>query len=124
MNFCNQCNNMFYIKIHDDDCNQITYYCRNCGNTDNSLMNTGKCIIKEVINNSTNNQISLINKYTKLDNTLPRINNIKCPNETCISNTAEFDIDDREIIYIRYDNINMKYVYLCSHCDNTWKVEK
>jgi DNA-directed RNA polymerase subunit M/transcription elongation factor TFIIS len=29
----------------------------------------------------------------------------------------------REVIYIRYDDINMKYVYLCVHCDTTWKTD-
>ena len=29
----------------------------------------------------------------------------------------------REIIYIRYDDTNMKYVYLCSTCDIVWKTE-
>jgi DNA-directed RNA polymerase subunit M/transcription elongation factor TFIIS len=29
----------------------------------------------------------------------------------------------REIIYIRYDDINMKYVYLCVHCDTMWKTD-
>jgi len=31
--------------------------------------------------------------------------------------------NDREVIYIRYDDINMKYVYLCVHCDTTWKTD-
>ena len=30
---------------------------------------------------------------------------------------------EREVIYIRYDDINMKYVYLCVHCDTTWKTD-
>ena len=31
--------------------------------------------------------------------------------------------NNREVIYIRYDDINMKYVYLCVHCDTTWKTD-
>ena len=27
----------------------------------------------------------------------------------------------REIIYIRYDDVNMKYVYMCSECSVIWK---
>ena len=65
-----------------------------------------------------------INEYTKLDITLPRINYIKCPNESCTSNKDDFDTDNREILYIRYDNVNMKYVYLCTHCDYNWTTEK
>ena len=62
----------------------------------------------------------IINKYTKLDPTLPRINNILCPNSECSTNK---DNTEREIIYIRYDDANMKYVYLCSTCDTVWKTE-
>jgi DNA-directed RNA polymerase subunit M/transcription elongation factor TFIIS len=32
-------------------------------------------------------------------------------------------VNNREVIYIRYDDINMKYVYLCVHCDTTWKTD-
>jgi aspartate carbamoyltransferase regulatory subunit len=55
-----------------------------------------------------------------MDPTLPRINNILCPNAECKTNTEDVP---REIIYIRYDNVNMKYVYLCSECDVVWKTE-
>jgi aspartate carbamoyltransferase regulatory subunit len=46
---------------------------------------------------------------------------MKCPNETCITNNSEFDTKKREIIFIRYDDTQMKYLYLCSHCDCIWK---
>ena len=29
-----------------------------------------------------------------------------------------------EIIYIRYDDTNMKYIYLCSDCDTVWKTSE
>ena len=28
---------------------------------------------------------------------------------------------EHEIIYLRYDDIGMKYVYLCTSCDHSWK---
>lgn len=124
MKFCSTCSNMYYIKLEGENCDQISYYCRNCGNTNNDLLGKGKCILKENITKNENKFNISINKYTKLDNTLPRINYIKCPNEKCISNADEFDLVNREIIYIRYDHINMKYMYLCSHCDFTWNTEK
>ena len=124
MHFCDKCDNMFYIKLETVDCNKITYYCRNCGNTNDELLDLGKCILKEKISNNENKYNMFINNYTKLDNTLPRLNYIKCPNETCKSNKQEFDINNREIISIRYDDTNMKYLYLCSHCDYTWNTEK
>ena len=36
---------------------------------------------------------------------------------------AEPKINNREVIYIRYDDTNMKYVYLCAHCDTTWRTD-
>jgi len=29
----------------------------------------------------------------------------------------------REVLYIRYDDVNMKYVYVCVHCNTTWKTD-
>lgn len=124
MDFCNNCNNLYYIKLDDDNNDNIVYYCRNCGNTDNDLLKGKKCVLKESINKTDNKFDKIINKYTKYDPTLPRINYIKCPNEGCDSNTDKFDISKREIIYVRYDNKNMKYIYLCSHCDYVWNTEK
>tara|TARA_B110001450_G_C17667896_1_gene500485 strand:- start:3435 stop:3782 length:348 start_codon:yes stop_codon:yes gene_type:complete len=115
---------MYYIKLENENCDKIIHYCRNCGNSDDNLVDVNKCILKENINKQENKFNINVNKYTKLDNTLPRINYIKCPNESCVSNGHDFDIDIREIIYIRYDNISMRYLYLCSHCDYVWKTNK
>jgi hypothetical protein len=27
----------------------------------------------------------------------------------------------KEVIYIKYDNINMKYLYICANCGTSWK---
>jgi len=29
-----------------------------------------------------------------------------------------------EIIYVRYDDTNLKYVYLCAKCDKVWNTEQ
>ena len=55
-----------------------------------------------------------------------------CPNSECKTNKHEQKDEEensiggggREILYIRYDEINMKYVYLCSTCDTVWKTEE
>jgi DNA-directed RNA polymerase subunit M/transcription elongation factor TFIIS len=121
MDFCTNCNNMYYIKLENEDCDKIVYYCRNCGTTDDALVNVNKCILRENINVSEDKFNIHINKYTKLDITLPRINYIKCPNELCQTNESGFDSKKKEIIFMRYDDTRMKYLYLCSHCDFIWK---
>ena len=62
-----------------------------------------------------------INEYTKLDPTLPRRNNIPCPNNECDSHKKG---KNSEVIYLRYDDTNMKYIYLCCKCDNSWTTHK
>ena len=121
MNFCTNCDNMYYIKLEEEECDKIVYYCRNCGNVDDKILDVNKCILEENINKTEDKYNVHINKYTKLDITLPRINYIKCPNTLCETNKDDFDSSKKEIIYIRYDNTAMKYLYLCSHCDFTWK---
>ena len=118
MHFCTNCQNMYYIRINPEDENTLVYYCRKCGNEDTSLTVDTVCVLKTQIKQNEQSFSHIINKYTKLDPTLPRINKILCPNADCETNTKD---TPREIIYIRYDNTQMSYVYLCSTCDTVWK---
>ena len=121
MHFCSNCSNMYYIRINSDDPNKLVYYCRKCGNEDKLLAIENVCVSKTQIKKSEQSFSHIINKYTKLDPTLPRVNNVLCPNPDCLTNTQD---TPREIIYIRYDDTNMKYVYLCSTCDTVWKTNE
>jgi DNA-directed RNA polymerase subunit M/transcription elongation factor TFIIS len=119
MLFCSNCDNMYYIRINSDNPNSLVYYCRKCGNEDKLLSGDNICVSKTQIKKTEQSFNHIINKYTKLDPTLPRINTILCPNADCPTNTNDVP---RETIYIRYDDVNMKYVYLCCICDNVWKI--
>jgi DNA-directed RNA polymerase subunit M/transcription elongation factor TFIIS len=125
MHFCDKCGNMYYIRIDDKKENNIIYYCRKCGNENKELGNNMKniCVSKTHVNTSTTSYKNVINQFTKLDPTLPRINNINCPNDKCKSNleSTETEFQKKEIIFLRYDDNNMKYIYLCACCDNIWK---
>jgi DNA-directed RNA polymerase subunit M/transcription elongation factor TFIIS len=121
MHFCSNCKNMYYIKLSDTDNNELVYYCRNCGNNDKLLHSENICVSKVKLNHNSQKMNLFINNFTKLDPTLPRSNTIKCPHEECITNTKDYDDANREVIFIRYDDVNMKYIYLCCKCDFTWK---
>jgi len=121
MHFCSNCSNMYYIRINADDSNKLIYYCRKCGNEDTTITSSNICVSKTQIKKTEQSFNHIINKYTKFDPTLPRINNILCPNADCPTNTKN---KEREIIYIRYDEVNMKYVYLCSDCDSIWQIKE
>ena len=142
MHFCNVCSNMYYIRIDAENTNKLIYYCRNCGNEDNLLTNENTTVSKTQLKKSEQSFSHIINKYTKLDPTLPRVNNVLCPNSECLTNRKHGKSEDdkkkseetddmvgggkepREILYIRYDDVNMKYVYLCSTCDTVWKTDE
>jgi len=118
MEFCDVCENMLYLTIRNetDDDHTLWRKCNKCGNEIEldgiSVVSTMSFISKEQYSN-------VINKFTKFDPTLPRIS-IPCPNKECKYHTA----DSTDIIYVRYDNEALKYVYLCPLCDTIWKPEK
>ena len=113
MEFCSSCENMLYIKIDNEDENKLSFYCRKCGFVDQKVNNI--CILKNDYKEHSAKIDHLVNEYTKLDPTLPHIDNIKCPNADCT-------VEKNDVIYIRYDENNMKYLYICVHCDHIWKI--
>jgi len=123
MHFCSSCQNMYYIRVDGENPNKLVYYCRNCGNEDTTLNVENVSVSKIQLSKGEQKFAHIINKYTKLDPTLPRVSKILCPNADCETNAHGKDKKDREIIYIRYDDVNMKYVYLCSTCDTVWKTD-
>lgn len=127
MHFCKVCDNMYYIRLGEYDSdndmsykNKLIYYCRKCGDEDTIITKDNICVSKMVLKKTEQKYDHLINKYTKLDPTLPRITNIKCPCDKCPSKENP---ELNEIITMRYDDANMKYVYLCVNCDYIWKMD-
>jgi DNA-directed RNA polymerase subunit M/transcription elongation factor TFIIS len=135
MKFCSQCDNMYYIGISIEDSNKLNYYCRNCKHTDDTIAEEGVCVLNTQLRMGEQKFNHIINQYTKLDPTLPRIYNIKCPNMECRTNhSGRIDGEEtkspdpstspNEVIYIRYDDANLKYLYICVECDTTWKTNE
>jgi DNA-directed RNA polymerase subunit M/transcription elongation factor TFIIS len=122
MHFCTKCHNMYYLKINNEvNANELIYYCRNCGHEDQVLSSENICVSRTDVNIGKKTYEQIVNEFTKLDPTLPRTTTIKCPNQDCLSNK---DKSDSEVIYLRYDDKNMKYIYLCSICDTLWKTDE
>lgn len=149
MHFCTDCGNMYYIRLTDT--NGIVYYCRNCGHEDETVTIDDVVVSHTSLKSGKNQYAHVVNKYTKLDPTLPRISTILCPNMECpcnrnhnptqyadraaivgtteeeaTSGAAASNADDavpREVIYLRYDDIQLKYIYLCAVCNTIWNTE-
>ena len=200
MNFCPACDFMVYTKQSSDK-SKLINYCKNCEwEGDYQSDKKSICVYKQSYSNDFLAQQAITSKYTVDDPTLPRISNIKCINDSCLTNinfndttihltdaksiiehedsdvlkkfyiengTLETDFESlnindseivtkfnkkadydkytssfntkitikdsievfinkytppsREIIFIKYDPINLKYLYLCSTCKTTWK---
>jgi DNA-directed RNA polymerase subunit M/transcription elongation factor TFIIS len=127
MHFCTECQNMYYTRLGGENLNMLIYYCRKCGHEDDSLSSDQKniCVSKTHLKSSSASYHHMVNEYTKLDPTLPRIKNIPCPNVSCPSKNNGESKDsvpvENDIIYLRYDDNNLKYVYICSNCNTVWK---
>ena len=123
MRFCEKCDNMYYIGINSTNSNLLNYYCRHCGHIDDTIAEQ-ICVLKTQIKKGEQKFNHIINEYTKLDPTLPRIYNMECPNPQCKTNeSSDKEKKKPEIIYIRYDDDNMKYLYMCVECDHVWKTD-
>lgn len=114
INFCNNCDNMTYI-YSDLESNTLYNLCKSCGNKE-ICDNKSKCIYK--LSKTIIDKSILLNDnpYITHDITLPIIKdnkNIKCNNPDCTSEKIN-------ITYIKYDNINMKYLYICNECGFKW----
>jgi hypothetical protein len=107
---------MYYIGIDPENTNKLTYYCRNCNYVDETLTEEGVNLLTTQIKTGEQEYSNKINEYTKLDPTLPRLYNTKCPNKDCETKNG--------VIYMRYDKNNLKYIYLCVDCDVTWKTDE
>lgn len=207
MRFCDKCGSLINLVNKKDDTNPdkevLALICNNCNHQiHENLDNT--CVYKQVYDEDFNSDKFINNPYTKYDNTLPRVSNIKCVNENCISNrkgtyvsitdvtetsviddskiedekflkippsyifsgiydesdttTYSFEESDKpyraivkidgtpeeiqnvvdyvnsnpfkdnlemnviqnEIIYIKTDNNNLRYMYICKNCSSSW----
>jgi DNA-directed RNA polymerase subunit RPC12/RpoP len=116
---------MYYIRLEDSDSSKLIYYCRKCGDENDLISEDNMCVSFTNLKREENKYYHIVNKYTKLDPTLPRINNIECPNEECSSRVENpNERSKNEIIYMRYDNEDIKYVYICVNCDSLWTTNK
>lgn len=117
MRFCENCSNMYYIKLSEPNAD-LVYYCRKCGQEDNTT-DTYTVVSKTTLSKDQIVNSNIINPYTKLDPTIPHVSTIPCPNTSCPSNQDE-NPKKKDVLYIRYNDQSLKYIFMCTHCDTTW----
>ena len=113
--FCDKCDNLFYL-YENKETNTIVNVCKACGHT------AEKKDSMIVINNDTKisidkSDVIAHNPFICQDITLPTIQgnkNLQCKNKDCPA-------ENSTIYYIKYDENNMKYLYICKDCGTKWK---
>ena len=124
MRFCSQCDNMYYLRLsgdgtEEDDSNKgLMFYCRHCGHEDPVGAAQGACALETVVHSQREQYSHAVNAHTRRDPTLPRTTSIRCPSSSCPSNQPE---GKREVVYLRYDDAGMRYLYICNACGVMWK---
>ena len=114
MKFCSVCNYYLFLQVSEDG---LVRECRNCGEREKE--EKGGLILETHVQQRANEGYKiLLNEFTKFDPTLPHSKTIKCPNGSCASNTGS---TEKDVIYIKYDPLNMKYLYICTVCDKQWR---
>jgi DNA-directed RNA polymerase subunit M/transcription elongation factor TFIIS len=119
LKYCPVCENYLYMQV-DAESQELKRLCRKCGykeesSTDSS--NNGLVMEMMIQQKSTEGYKVLLNEFTRKDPRLPHIRkNITCPNTACESNHGK----EPDVIYIKYDIVNLMYLYICDICGEQW----
>lgn len=116
MEFCSFCDNMLYIKhVSEEGRSDVHYICKFCGNKEAFEANVPKLISKTSFK-SDDSIDKWVKKDIEHDVTLPHVSSIQCVNKEC-SKKPEADND---IILLRYNHVDVKFIYYCVHCKEYW----
>jgi hypothetical protein len=117
---CSICN--YYMPLvpkattKEQKTGELIRCCKNCGNTEDEKKGL---VMEMVIQDEASDAYKVfVNEFTKTDPRLPHVSTLKCPNLTCPSRKGEAESD---VIYIKYDTANLKFLYICNICDTQWK---
>lgn len=122
--FCPTCKNYLYLTQEDSHNEEkqvleqtLRRICRNCGYQAEDKK--GGLILEMNLKEKISEGYKiLMNEFTKYDPTLPHVNTIKCPSLDCATNTKG---EQKDVIYLKYDAINMKFLYICNVCNTQWR---
>ena len=110
--FCPTCRYYLFLQAST---NTLQRLCRNCGYTETD--EKGGLVMEQSSETSEGYKI-LVNEFTRYDVRLPHIvKTLRCPEPVCKSNQGAAESD---ILYIKYDPANLKYLYICTSCGFQW----
>jgi DNA-directed RNA polymerase subunit M/transcription elongation factor TFIIS len=116
LRYCPVCENYLYMQV-DAESQELRRVCRKCGFKEEDAK--GGLVMEMMIQQKSSEGYKiLLNEFTRKDPRLPHIRkNITCPNTVCDSNKGGKEPD---VIYIKYDVVNLMYLYICDICGEQW----
>jgi len=116
LRYCPVCENYLYMQV-DTESQELRRVCRKCGFKEEDAK--GGLVMEMMIQQKSSEGYKiLLNEFTRKDPRLPHIRkNITCPNTGCDSNRGGKEPD---VIYIKYDVVNLMYLYICDICGEQW----
>lgn len=112
--FCPICRYYLYLSENEKELLRV---CRNCGFQEEEKQ-SGLVLEIDLKEKTSEGYKILMNEFTKDDPTLPHVNTIKCPNAGCDTNVSGKEGD---VIYLKYDPVGMKFLYICNVCNTQWR---
>ena len=62
MHFCENCGNMYYIRLMSEDSDKLIYYCRKCNNKNEDIINDEICVSKTHIKDTSQTYKNIVNE--------------------------------------------------------------
>lgn len=116
MKFCEVCDNLLYVKLADGNvihqCNYCGWSCP-AGDSDGPICETDYRDDRAKYHH-------LLTPLIHEDPTLPRVENVPCPNKDCTRPARK----KGSVLYIKYDPVNLRFLYSCSYCKSFWGPEE
>ncbi len=117
---CPVCDYYLYLDTSEREQSTLRRICRNCGYKEED--EKGGLVMEMMVQEKSSEAYKIqLNEYTHRDPCLPHLRkNVHCANPNCPSNTGAQDPD---VIYIKYDPVNMLYIYICNvdGCGKSWR---
>jgi DNA-directed RNA polymerase subunit M/transcription elongation factor TFIIS len=113
MKFCAVCDNMLYVDLDADG--GLLHVCKSCAN----VVRADREVVLDTnyVDDYTRYK-QYMTPYLKHDPTLPRSTTIPCANGDRCTRPAGAP---SEVLYVKYDAVNLRFLYNCVHCDAFWK---
>jgi DNA-directed RNA polymerase subunit M/transcription elongation factor TFIIS len=117
LHFCPKCRYYLALDITETS---LTRVCRHCGYSHEET--DGSLVLETVVQEKASEGYKiLLNEFTRQDPTLPHVSNIPCPGFPGVACPSSKGVSKPDVILIKSDPVNLKFLYLCNVCGQQWR---